>query len=572
MKKFKPSKMVNWFEPAMLFQTGLRSVVSGIFGNYADRRETEAAITPITTTEWAAYKADYAGVNEIWVDYISDTGDGFNSTYSIAALAAQNELSVTWTGKEEKLPRAKLLLLGGDQVYPTPAGGLYKQKFTTPFEAAFPENKNDADRPHMYAIPGNHDWYDGLGGFLKLFCQLRRIGNWQTQQRRSYFARPLPNKYWIWGTDIQLDEDIDKPQLDYFFDVAINQMEAGSKVILITAEPAWVYKTLRKDDKTYDRFSFFVEHYITDGPAKNHTIAAILTGDLHHYSHYCQENKNDDSKTDHHFGAGGGGAFLHLTHNLPQSLTLQKKSSKPKKVLKLQKTFPDKKQSYGLLAGNIVFFIKNPYFSLLIGGIYVFFFWLLQSSHLASAQGVLPNIICMPFGVFTYKIWHSFITMPFLSLLSLSIIVGFCQFADTSVPRWGMKWFGLLHGLIQCFSIYAGIWLFAQIPLFNSYGVCPFLLILFAGGGIYGGFLMGIYLLLSNLMFGNHVDEASSSLACADYKCFLRMRINPEGLTIYPIGIKKTTKNWKINSTTDPITVTGDLPHIHLIEKPILIK
>ena len=25
MKKYKPSKMVNWFEPGMLFQTGLRS-------------------------------------------------------------------------------------------------------------------------------------------------------------------------------------------------------------------------------------------------------------------------------------------------------------------------------------------------------------------------------------------------------------------------------------------------------------------------------------------------------------------------------------------------------------------
>src|SRR3982751_6832532 len=129
-KKFKPSKMVNWFEPGMLFQTGLRSVVSGIFGNYADRRETEAALSPVSADEWNDYKDKYAGTDEIWIDYVGDTGDGFNSTFSIAKLVAKDELTVAYKNEPEvTLPRAKLLLFGGDQVYPTPAGGLYRQKF-----------------------------------------------------------------------------------------------------------------------------------------------------------------------------------------------------------------------------------------------------------------------------------------------------------------------------------------------------------------------------------------------------------------------------------------------------------
>jgi len=574
-KKFKPSKMVNWFEPGMLFQTGLRSVVSGIFGNYADRRETEAALTKVSEEEWNDYKDKYAGTDEIWIDYVGDTGDGFNSTFSIAKLVAEDELTVVYDDnhgkkKTETLPRAKILLFGGDQVYPTPAGGLYRQKFTKPFETAFPEKKNDADRPHIYAIPGNHDWYDGLGGFLKLFCQQRRIGNWETKQHRSYFARPLPNNYWVWGTDIQLDEDIDKPQLDYFMDVAKTKMQEGSKVILITAEPAWIYKQLKKDDTSYDRFRFFLENYITVGPGRNHSVVTILTGDLHHYSHYCTDNH--DTEADHYFGSGGGGAFLHLSHNLPKLL------DKVKENLKLKKAFPDREKSYQLLAGNIFFFYRNWYFSMLLGIIYCIFFWLLRSADANTGYQVFMEAKSASFWSFIPHVLRLLSVAPFLSLLSLAIIAGFWKFTDTTSPAKGVQWFGLLHGLIQCFSIYGGIWLFNRFSFpADAYGVILQMISLLIGGGVFGGFLMGVYLLSSNLIFGNHIDEASSSLACEDYKCFLRLRINPDGLTVYPIGIKKVT-NWKVdhnesnNADDDAITVSGSLPDIHLIEPPIPIK
>jgi hypothetical protein len=47
----------------------------------------------------------------------------------------------------------------------------------------------------LFALPGNHDWYDGLGAFDNLFCQNRdpllerngrRIGGWRCVQHRSY--------------------------------------------------------------------------------------------------------------------------------------------------------------------------------------------------------------------------------------------------------------------------------------------------------------------------------------------------------------------------------------------------
>lgn len=322
-EKYKQEPMVNWFEPKMLFQTAIKAIISSLFGNYADKREMEAALDieirddNVLQLKELIYdysiNSDNSGKSNIWVDFVSDTGDGFNSTYSVACTVAAEKLLINIGGEPKELPRGEFLVMGGDQIYPTPTGEIYDKKFRIPFKAAFPEKENEENRPHMYAIPGNHDWYDGLGNFLKVFCQKRWIGNWETRQRRSYFALKLPHRYWIWATDMQLNEDIDEPQKQYFIKVGLD-MKQGDKVILCTAEPAWVYKELYITDKSYERLKFFIETYITDDKArcmhKTFTLAAVLTGDLHHYSHYCSTKKD---KPIHYIGAGGGGAFLHLT-------------------------------------------------------------------------------------------------------------------------------------------------------------------------------------------------------------------------------------------------------------------
>jgi hypothetical protein len=69
--------------------------------------------------------------DELWFDFIADTGDGGNSTYAVARLLAQPSLSVKvedpWPRTKssvgsaanpvhaaKKLPRGDLLLIGGD--------------------------------------------------------------------------------------------------------------------------------------------------------------------------------------------------------------------------------------------------------------------------------------------------------------------------------------------------------------------------------------------------------------------------------------------------------------------------
>ena len=104
--------------------------------------------------------------------------------------------SWTSTGSTDPLPRGQLLVLGGDEVYPAASTEGYENRLEGPWRAALPWtpplDPDDPAHPRLYAVPGNHDWYDGLTGFLRMFGQGRWIGGWRTRQTRSYFAVQLP--------------------------------------------------------------------------------------------------------------------------------------------------------------------------------------------------------------------------------------------------------------------------------------------------------------------------------------------------------------------------------------------
>lgn len=51
---------------------------------------------------------------ELWFDFMADTGDGGNPTYTVARLLAQPLLNVDMDGIYKGLPRGDLLLIGGD--------------------------------------------------------------------------------------------------------------------------------------------------------------------------------------------------------------------------------------------------------------------------------------------------------------------------------------------------------------------------------------------------------------------------------------------------------------------------
>ncbi len=229
----------------------------------------------------------------------------------------------------QELPHGKLLLFGGDQIYPWPTREAYDQRTFKPYELALPlpPAGPDGDVPpasrHVFAIPGNHDWYDGLNAFDDQFCrarasrymrQGRRFGDFQTCQHRSSFAIKLPHNWWIWGTDIQLTDALDSGQLDYFTTIA-DCMEKGDKFVLITAEPSWYSIGEPKGDLARDNLQVL----IAGATSKGAKLCGILTGDSHHYARY-NESKNLGNLN--LITAGGGGAYMHGTYHLKNELKL----------------------------------------------------------------------------------------------------------------------------------------------------------------------------------------------------------------------------------------------------------
>jgi len=578
-KKYIQEKMVNWYQPKMLLNVGLKAIISGTFGNYADRRELEAALDTNISNEkdWLELKNEYCSGNEIWVDILGDTGDGFNSTFTIAKSVAKKTLELEYVDdkgvlQKEITQRGKILIISGDEVYPFPTLSAYTNKFKIPFAAAAdsPEEiKQEKERPHLYAIPGNHDWYDGLGNFIKLFCQQRWIGIWSTKQHRSYFALPLPDNYWIWATDIQLNSDLDTPQQQYFCSVAREKMKEGDKIILVTAEPAWVYKEMHKTDFSYNRLTFFIDNYIhnkDNRTGKSFNLAATITGDLHHYARYC----NQDNPQGHQYiTAGGGGAFVHLTHNLPPTLETIKE-----KNISLQKTFPEKKESLNLLLKNFAFPFMNLGFTTLLFFLYLLFFWLLRSGepgYYGTVSGAYPPVLN-----FTKHLTNILLYRPAITLLTVGLAFGFYAFADTNVQSKAAKGIGIIHGLVQVIAIHLILYFLFKFVVYGGHAWGLNLVIVVMTcivASLFGGFIMGTYLYCTSRLVGMHINEASSSLASPDYKNFLRLHVHDKGVTIYSVGIKKVPRDWKqhCHEEEDPYSFTGSEIKTFLIEQPITI-
>jgi hypothetical protein len=191
--------MVGWYDPGQLWKTALQVLVSTLFGRYSDYRLIEA----LTTVD-AKDVHPYSDRPEIWIDYASDCGDGWDSTYAVAYWLSQPHLAFSHDGSPSVDTRpGDILVLGGDQVYPTASREEYERRLRLPFQTA--RGYTSAPHPHLFVIPGNHDWYDGLVSFTRLFCAERWFGGWQTRQRRSYFALALPHGWWLLGADASWD-------------------------------------------------------------------------------------------------------------------------------------------------------------------------------------------------------------------------------------------------------------------------------------------------------------------------------------------------------------------------------
>lgn len=575
--------MVRWFNPPRLVAISIRVAISTVFGEFADRREALATARAINSTAIdPAY--DYSGEaqeQDFWFDFAADTGDGWNPTYAMARLLAEPILDIS--GFKESLPRGRFLVLGGDEVYPTASRETYQNRIVGPFNEAAAGKFDPQHPPHLYAVPGNHDWYDGLLAFLGLFCRRRNADEWTTtrpgrgfggrltQQTRSYFAIKMPHDWWLWGADIQLSGYIDQPQIDFFSHVASKWMAPGSRLILCTGQPNWAYVDTNNPNPQFTNFSYLAS--LADLAKKKHRLCLALTGDSHHYSRYLEGACS-------YITAGGCGAFLHPTHHLEEKIfdwpypppgTPQKAGATYRRQFQFARDkvsnnpaiFPDKRTSYGLAFRNIAFAALNWQYTAVVAGFYALFAWVLHAQAVYTGTSLTAVLAPTELPSFLDSVRAYFslaLISPWPFTLALSSFVGYYYLAD--FPSYGRVIVGALHGFVQSMVVIATTCALARFFA----GMPDGYFIVFSGiiCGVLSATIFGLYLLLSLNLFGKHWDEAFSSLRIQNYKNFLRLRIRPDGrLSVYPIGLKSVPR--------EPLS--GPLRnrplHPHLIETPI---
>ncbi len=548
---FRPQRAVRWLAPKVLITTGAQSLVAEIFGSYADKRELQGSLP--------ADVHEHATTDELWLDYVADLGDGFDATYSIASLLAADEL----TPGTEPLPRGQILVMGGDQVYPAASTGAYEDRTKGVYRAALPVAPDPA--PTLYALPGNHDWYDGLTSFLRVFAQKRSFGGWETAQARSYFALELPRNWWLFAIDTQFDDYVDAPQLQYFR-TAAERLEPGDAVILCTSKPAWVPAGAGGDAKGYDTIEFFVREIIRPRGAN---VRVMLSGDKHHYTRYEEENGTAQRIT-----CGLGGAYLAGTHKVPEKLVLPPDESRVRAPsdpanYDLRGRYPRRTTSEWLAAGIFRLPWRNPGF------------WALT--------GIVQTIMTLAvlFGLAELEqrsVFSQLAAWSPAAIVAVILILGGVAFARIDLPRAGKTnvFAGILHAAAHlALSVGWALtvrWLYRDVLPDGTTADWVISAIVAVGTPLVIGFVdaevVAVYLLIVN-RFGINTNEVFAGQSLEDHKGFLRLHIDTQGtLTIHPITVPRVCRRWEANPTgapTDPWLRPQEPLDPQLIEDPIRV-
>jgi len=317
----KPS--FSWLRPKVLLGGRRNDVVAKYLGDPShDLRELW--LRALYDDRPRELTVDRTDLNEPSVLIIGDTGEGDMSQY--APLAVLDAIG----GDTD------FMVICSDVIYP--AGGYleYAYKFCWPYR--------DYPAP-IYAIPGNHDWYDGLRGFMAYFCGrsdppvpsrrplLSKAGLrdrlWLTEVEKpdpvkseliaTLRQQPaqqtvLPGSYYRIQTGvvdlIAIDTGIDGT-IDAVQGAWLAEVSRGPKPkVLLTGKPIYVNGTYRPC--AIDRGRQGTVDDLVRDPG-NHYIAAI-GGDLHNYQRYPV---SVGDRTIQYIVSGGGGAYMHPTHKIP---------------------------------------------------------------------------------------------------------------------------------------------------------------------------------------------------------------------------------------------------------------
>jgi uncharacterized membrane protein HdeD (DUF308 family) len=269
---------------------------------------------------------------------VGDTGDG---SYAQQSLRDQ----YTLLGQR---PDMKFLIVSSDVIYPDGAMRDYEHNFYLPFKGF--------TKP-IYAIPGNHDWYDALEGFAANFldaesartcmisrvttdrrlttttearidgyvdeaARLRREYRIDAGRQRGPFFEIQTERFALVAVDTGVLKTVDNAQWNWFRG-ALDRCK-GKFTMVILGHPLFTAGHYQGDPKALvgewssleysplseegDIASFTAIHNLL----REHEVDVVMAGDMHLFEHYLEpyDARGGTTKKMHHFVNGGGGAYI----------------------------------------------------------------------------------------------------------------------------------------------------------------------------------------------------------------------------------------------------------------------
>ena len=241
----------------------------------------------------------------------------------------------------------KFLVVSSDVIYPSGAMKDYEPKFYLPFKG-FPKP--------VYAVPGNHDWYDALEAFTANFLEpdaaaaalrgrregdrrlttttegridaMVRQAGWLRDQygvraagQRAPFFEVQTDGFALIAIDTGILRTIDPGQMQWLRGAL--DRSRGKFTMTILGHPFYAAGRYHAgDDSPGARAESDLE---SDQPAnetfaqlhqllRDHAVDVVMAGDTHSFEHYREAYRAADGtdRTMLHFVNGGGGAYLSI--------------------------------------------------------------------------------------------------------------------------------------------------------------------------------------------------------------------------------------------------------------------
>lgn len=248
---------------------------------------------------------------------IGDTGEGDASQHVLRDVLLE-------AARPEEV---RFVVLSSDVVYPTGAMRDYEAKFWLPFKGL---------RQPVYAIPGNHDWYDALEGFAATFLEpgaarlalrarveadqhltstteahvesliataqrLAREYGVEVGRQQAPFFQVQTAGFALIAVDTGVVKGVDPLQLRWLEEAL--EASRGKLVMAVLGHPLYAGGV----DQSEGVEGFAALHALL----RRHGVAIAMGGDTHDLEHYVETwDAPGGPRVMRHWVNGGGGAYL----------------------------------------------------------------------------------------------------------------------------------------------------------------------------------------------------------------------------------------------------------------------